>query len=107
MTSGLLDTSIFIASEAGRPLGPLPDRVALSVVTLGELELAVLAASDDDVRARRADTLTPSWSGPVSSAGSLAGSCSRSRGSVRCSRRTRGIRSSCALSAPLCWSATA
>lgn len=57
MTSGLLDTSIFIASETGRPLGALPDRVALSVVTLAELELAVLAASDDDVRARRADTL--------------------------------------------------
>lgn len=57
MTSGLLDTSIFIARESGRPLGVLPDRVAVSVVTLGELELGVLAAVDDEVRAQRADTL--------------------------------------------------
>lgn len=57
MTSGLLDTSVFIARETGRPLAPLPERVAVSVVTLGELELGVLAANDQDVRARRADTL--------------------------------------------------
>lgn len=57
MTSGLLDTSVFIAREADRPLGPLPERVAVSVVTLGELELGVLAAADPDARARRADTL--------------------------------------------------
>ncbi|MEE6289333.1 PIN domain-containing protein [Georgenia sp. MJ173] len=35
----------------------MPDRVAVSVVTIGELGLGVLAATDDDVRARRADTL--------------------------------------------------
>lgn len=57
MTAGLLDTSVFIAREVARPLGPLPDRVAVSVITTGELELGVLAATDDDVRARRADTL--------------------------------------------------
>ncbi|MEE6282950.1 PIN domain-containing protein [Georgenia sp. MJ170] len=57
MTSGLLDTSVFIAREVDRPLGALPDRVAVSVVTIGELELGVLAATDDDARARRADTL--------------------------------------------------
>lgn len=57
MTAGLLDTSVFIARETKRPLGQLPDRVALSVITLGELELGVLAAVDDDVRAQRADTL--------------------------------------------------
>lgn len=57
MSSGLLDTGIFIAREAARPLGRLPDRVAVSVISLGELELGVLAADDDDVRARRADTL--------------------------------------------------
>ncbi len=58
MTSGLLDTSVFIATETARPLGLLPERVAVSVVTLGELELGVLAAADDDVLARRADTLS-------------------------------------------------
>ena len=57
MTSGPLDTSLFIARESGRALGELPDRVAISVVTLGELELGVLAAADDEARTRRADTL--------------------------------------------------
>lgn len=48
---------MFIARETDRPLGPLPDRVAVSVVTIGELELGVLATTDEDVVARRADTL--------------------------------------------------
>ena len=56
-SSGLLDTSVFIARETGRPLGALPDRVAVSVVTIGELQLGVLNAPDDHARARRADTL--------------------------------------------------
>lgn len=55
--AGLLDTSVLIAREDGRSLGELPARVALSVVTIGELQLGVLNAADDDVRARRADTL--------------------------------------------------
>ena len=57
MTAGLLDTSVFIAREDQRPLGGMPERVAVSVVTIGELQLGVLNASDDDARARRADTL--------------------------------------------------
>ena len=56
--AGLLDTSVFIAREDGRTLSQLPDRVAISVVTIGELQLGVLNAADDDVRARRADTLS-------------------------------------------------
>ena len=55
--AGLLDTSIFIAREAGRPLRDLPDQVAVSVVSIGELQLGVLSAADDRSRARRADTL--------------------------------------------------
>lgn len=55
--AGLLDTSVFIARETGRPLGDLPERVAVSVVTLGELQLGVLGAGEDSTRARRADTL--------------------------------------------------
>lgn len=58
MTRGLLDTSVFIAREQARPLAPLPEQVAVSVVTLGELELGVLAAEDRDTRARRAGTLS-------------------------------------------------
>jgi len=57
VTSGLLDTSVFIARESARPLGRLPERVAVSVVTIGELELGVLAAVDETTLARRADTL--------------------------------------------------
>ena len=56
-TAGLLDTSVFIARETGPELGELPDRVAVSVVTIGELQLGVLNAADDATRARRADTL--------------------------------------------------
>jgi predicted nucleic acid-binding protein len=55
--AGLLDTSVFIARETGRQLGRLPDRVAVSVVTIGELQLGVLAATDPRRRSRRADTL--------------------------------------------------
>lgn len=58
MTSvGLLDTSVFIAREDGRALEALPDRVAVSVVTIGELQLGVLAAESDETRARLAETL--------------------------------------------------
>jgi len=56
-SAGLLDTSVFIARETGRPLGELPGRVAVSVVTIGELQLGVLNAADDETRSRRADTL--------------------------------------------------
>ena len=48
---------MFIAREIGRPLGRLPERVAVSVITLGELELSMLTAADETVLARRADTL--------------------------------------------------
>jgi predicted nucleic acid-binding protein len=44
MTSaGVLDTSVFIARESGRPLevSLLPDQVAMTVVTLAELNLGV------------------------------------------------------------------
>ena len=56
-SSGLLDTSVFIARETKRPIGELPDHVAVSVVTIGELQLGVLNAPDSVSRARRADTL--------------------------------------------------
>lgn len=55
--AGLLDTSVFIATEAGRELEELPERVAVSVLTIGELQLGVLAATDPEARARRADAL--------------------------------------------------
>lgn len=54
---GLLDTSVFIAREVGRAVAKLPERVALSVITIGELQLGVLSAGDSATRSRRADTL--------------------------------------------------
>ncbi len=48
---------MFIAREQDRPLGRLPEELAVSVVTLAELELGVLAAGDPEARSRRADTL--------------------------------------------------
>jgi len=54
---GLLDTSVFIAREAGRPLGELPDTAAISVITLAELHLGVLMAQGAAVHTRRLRTL--------------------------------------------------
>lgn len=55
--AGLLDTSVFIARESGRAIAELPRRVALSVITIGELQLGVLNAGDTATRSRRAGTL--------------------------------------------------
>jgi predicted nucleic acid-binding protein len=57
--TALLDTSVFIAAEQGRPFGrSLPEQVGVSVVTLAELELGVLMAGDADIRGQRLATLT-------------------------------------------------
>ncbi|MBU3748924.1 MAG: type II toxin-antitoxin system VapC family toxin [Mycobacterium sp.] len=55
----MLDTSVFIANETGRPLdeSAMPEEVATTVITLGELNAGVLAAGSADVRARRLATL--------------------------------------------------
>jgi predicted nucleic acid-binding protein len=53
----ILDTSVFIAREQERPLGDLPDEVAVSVVTLSELRHGVLAGDGHDRMARRLSTL--------------------------------------------------
>ena len=53
------DTSLFIAVEQSRPVADLPpQRVAVSAITIGELRLGVLAATDAPTRARRLETLT-------------------------------------------------
>ena len=55
----LADTSVFIALEQRRPLtAPPPEEVAVSVITVGELRLGVLAAGDGPTRARRLETLS-------------------------------------------------
>jgi predicted nucleic acid-binding protein len=59
VSDGLADTSIFIAHESGRSLRTdvLPDRLAVSVITVGELRAGVLAAPDLATRDRRLATL--------------------------------------------------
>ena len=57
MSRAVADTSVFVAREAGQPLGVLPDEIAVSVVTAAELELGVLRARDAATRARRLATL--------------------------------------------------
>lgn len=56
---GLLDTSVLIARESGRPMDQttIPDQTAVSVVTVAELHAGVLAAADTATRARRLATL--------------------------------------------------
>jgi len=55
----LADTSLFVAVEQDRPLSSRPPkRVAVSVITIGELRLGVLAADSGPVRARRLETLS-------------------------------------------------
>jgi predicted nucleic acid-binding protein len=57
--AAIADTSIFIATEQQRPLaGAPPQQIAVSVVTIGELRLGVLAAVDSPTRARRLETLS-------------------------------------------------
>lgn len=58
MSKAVADTSIFIAQETGRELGELPEKIAVSVITVAELELGVLRAADPEARARRLSTLS-------------------------------------------------
>ncbi|MGB3685671.1 MAG: type II toxin-antitoxin system VapC family toxin [Ornithinimicrobium sp.] len=60
MRSGLLDTSVWVALEAGRELALdlLPEEVFVSVVTLAELQSGVLVASDVETRSQRIATVS-------------------------------------------------
>ncbi len=57
MRRAIADTSVFIARERGRPLGELPDEIAVSVITAAELEIGVLRALGPESRATRLATL--------------------------------------------------
>ena len=56
---GVLDTSVFIAGEVGRPLklNAIPAQAAVSIVTKAELRAGVLTAPDIAARDRRVTTL--------------------------------------------------
>lgn len=56
--TALADTSIFVARESGRKLrAAVPSELAVSVVTIAELRLGVLAAQNLGTRDRRLTTL--------------------------------------------------
>lgn len=55
---GLLDTTVLIAREQGRPIGALPEESAISVITLAELHIGVLLADEPRVRAQRMRSLS-------------------------------------------------
>jgi predicted nucleic acid-binding protein len=59
VTRALAGTSLFIARESGRTLAQieLPDELAISVITIGELRAGVLAAADTSTRDLRLATL--------------------------------------------------
>ncbi|MGI8440007.1 MAG: PIN domain-containing protein [Thermoleophilaceae bacterium] len=56
--TGILDTSVFVAREHERPLAALPAEGRVSVITVAELRVGVLVASESSVRAQRMRTLT-------------------------------------------------
>lgn len=58
MTRGLLDTNIFISLELGRSVNRqmIPDELAISVITLAELEFGIYSATDQQTRAKRMAT---------------------------------------------------
>jgi len=58
VSRGLADTSVFVAHETGRPLNDteLPDELAVSVITIGELRAGVLVAADTAARDARLAT---------------------------------------------------
>lgn len=86
MTRALADTSLLIALETGRALSdmPLPDQLAVSIITIGELRAGVLAATDLSVRDRRLITLsTASTLDPLPIDGEVAESWARLRIALR------------------------
>ena len=75
MSRAIADTSVFIAQEAGRDLGSLPNNVAVSVITTAELELGVLRAKDTSTRSLRLATLTRARAWPPLPIDAEVGSC--------------------------------
>jgi predicted nucleic acid-binding protein len=80
VSRGLLGTSVLIAQEGQRlDISALPDEVAVSVVTYGELRAGVLAATDVSVRSRRLSTLqTVAELGPLPVDTAVADECAGS-----------------------------
>ncbi len=90
VSRGLADTSLFIAQETGRPLrtDAIPDRLSVSAITVGELRVGVLRASDTAVRDRRLSTLASAMAlHPLPVNGDVAATWAR----LRVTLRERGL----------------
>lgn len=86
MSDAIADTSLLIALESGRRLRdmPLPDRLTVSVITIGELRAGVLAARHLDERDRRLATLSAALAlDPVPIDGPVADAWARLRVALR------------------------
>jgi predicted nucleic acid-binding protein len=97
VSRGLADTSVFIARESGRPIDAkaLPDELAVSVITIGELRAGVLAASTVGDRNRRLATLTAALQlDPVSVDEAVAAEWARLRVLLRDSARRMPVNDS-------------
>lgn len=91
LSRALADTSVLIAREASRPIEEqlLPEELAVSVVTIGELRVGVLSAVDPEVRERRLSTLlAASARRPVPIDDAVAAAWAR----LRVLLRNRGLR---------------
>lgn len=66
-SAAVLDTSVFVAIEAGRPVSRhlLPAQSATTVITFAELTAGVLSAGTDEQRSQRLRTLTRATSLPL------------------------------------------
>ncbi|HET8929322.1 MAG TPA: type II toxin-antitoxin system VapC family toxin [Acidimicrobiales bacterium] len=97
MTAGLADTSVFVARESRRPLDidALPDELAVSAITIGELRAGVLAASDPLIADRRLSTLQAALGlDPIPVDGRVANAWARLRIELREQGRRLGVNDS-------------
>ncbi|MCA1783863.1 MAG: type II toxin-antitoxin system VapC family toxin [Intrasporangiaceae bacterium] len=86
VTRGVADTSVFVAREVDRPLdvAALPDELAVSAITVGELRAGVLVADDVETRDRRLSTLAAALSlEPLPINGEVVDAWARLRVSLR------------------------
>ena len=97
ITRAIADTSIFIAGETDRPVDvtALPDEIAVTAITIGELRAGVLAAADVATRDRRLRTLTAALQlDPVSIDATVAEHWAKLRVLLRDNRLTMGVNDS-------------
>ncbi|MCB0976154.1 MAG: type II toxin-antitoxin system VapC family toxin [Acidimicrobiales bacterium] len=97
VVAGLADTSVFIARESGRGIDvdALPERLAVSAITIGELRAGVLAATDVDTADRRLSALQAAMTlDPLPIDGQVAAVWARLRVALRDEGHRMGVNDS-------------